>query len=53
MNCWREHRGCPSHDIKIAVGDFNAKRGQEQDVGPIIGKESLQGESNTSGVKTY
>jgi hypothetical protein len=34
----------PKHDIKIVMGDFNAKVGKEQGVTPNVGKYSLHKE---------
>jgi hypothetical protein len=39
----------PKHDIKIVLGDFNAKVGKEQDVTLNVGKFSLHEETNNNG----
>lgn len=39
-------RECPKNDIKIIIGDFNAKIGHEKESSPMIEKFSLHKESN-------
>jgi endonuclease/exonuclease/phosphatase family metal-dependent hydrolase len=39
----------PKHDIKIVLGDLNAKVGKEQDVTLNVGKFSLHKETNNNG----
>ena len=34
---------CPKYDVKIVLGDFNAKTGKEDIFGIIVGKHSLHG----------
>jgi hypothetical protein len=46
----RVYRRCPRHDVKIIMGDMNAKIGKEQDFIPTIGKHSLHEESNDNGL---
>lgn len=41
----------PHYDIKIILGDLNAKIGKEEDLTPTIGKHSLHEESNDNGLK--
>jgi exonuclease III len=42
----RVYRRCPRHDVRIVMGDMNAKIGREQNCIPTIGKQSLHEESN-------
>lgn len=48
----RTYDECPTNDIKIIAGDFNAKIGKEDAFGQTIGKHSLHEESNDNGVRT-
>jgi exonuclease III len=41
----------PRYDMKILLGDFNAKAGRENIFKPTIGNESLHENSNDSGVR--
>ena len=41
----------PKHDIKILLGNFNAKVGRENIFKPTIGNESLHQDSNDNGVR--
>jgi endonuclease/exonuclease/phosphatase family metal-dependent hydrolase len=41
----------PRYDIKILLGDFNAKVGREDIFKPTIGNESSHGISNDNGVR--
>ena len=41
----------PKYDIKILLGDFNAKVGRENIFKPTIGNESLHQDSNDNGVR--
>jgi hypothetical protein len=38
------YMNAPKHDIKIVMGDFNAKVGKERGVTPNVGKYSLHKE---------
>lgn len=40
---------CPRHDVKIILGNFNAKIWKEDILKPTIGKYSLQNEANEKG----
>ena len=42
---------CPKRDVKIIIGDLNAKIGQEETYGPITGKYSLHTLSNDNGIR--
>lgn len=39
----------PSNDIKIIIGDFNAKISKEPEFRRVAGKQSLHNESNDNG----
>jgi endonuclease/exonuclease/phosphatase family metal-dependent hydrolase len=47
----KEYEKCPKHDNKIILGDFNAKIGQEENLKPVIGMNSLHKESNDNGMR--
>ena len=47
----REYDRCPDHDIKIVLGDFNAKIGKERIFGPTIGQFSLHDETSDNGMR--
>lgn len=40
---------CPKHDVKIIMGDFNAKIGRKEEFRPVIGKFSLHLDTNDNG----
>ena len=42
---------CPSHDVKIVLGDFNGKLGRESIYSPTIGQFSLHEETNNNGAR--
>ena len=42
---------CPRSDMKIVVGDFNAKVGKEGIFGPTVGKFSLHGKTSDNGFR--
>lgn len=47
----RAYDRCPDHDIKIVLGDFNAKLGKENIFGPTVGKFSLHEETSDNGMR--
>ena len=42
----------PKYNMKILLGDFNAKVGRENIFKPTVGNESLHQDSNDNGVRT-
>jgi hypothetical protein len=48
---WRVFDQFPRYDMKILLGDFNAKVGRENIFKPTIGNESLHEISNGNGVR--
>ena len=42
---------CPAHDIKIVLGDFNAKIGREGIFGQTVGRFSLHTNTSDNGAK--
>jgi hypothetical protein len=44
----KEYEKCPKHDIKLILGEFNAKIGQEEHLKPTIGMNSLHKDSNNN-----
>jgi len=42
---------CPKHDIKMVLGDFNAKVGREESKNPYAGRKGLHEGSNENGYK--
>jgi hypothetical protein len=51
MTSWKKHENCPVNDIKIILGDFNAKVGWEESARATIGKFSAHEESNDNGTR--
>lgn len=47
----RTYNSCPKHDIKIIIGDANAKVGREEIYRKHIGKHSLHAECNNNGTR--
>ena len=47
----KAYSNCPRHDIKIILGDMNAKVGREEVFRPTIGKWSLHEETNENGLR--
>ena len=47
----KAYNDCPRHDIKIILGDMNAKVGREEAFRPTIGKWSLHEETNENGLR--
>jgi endonuclease/exonuclease/phosphatase family metal-dependent hydrolase len=47
----REYDRCPTHDIKIVIGDFNAQVGQEEEFKPVIGRFSAHQRTNENGLR--
>ncbi|XP_039297864.1 uncharacterized protein LOC120354582, partial [Nilaparvata lugens] len=45
------YKDTPEYDVKIILGDFNAKLGREQCYRPTIGPYSLHNESNENGLR--
>ena len=43
------YESCPRHDVKIVLGEFNAKVGNVEIVGPTIGKFSFHVISSNNG----
>jgi hypothetical protein len=47
----RAYAACPSHDVKLVMGDANAKIGRETVYQPTIGKHSLHERTNENGLR--
>lgn len=47
----RAYSRCPSHDVKILLGDFNAKIGREGIFGATVGRFSLHESTSTNGLR--
>lgn len=47
----RTYDRCPSHDVKIIIGDLNAQVGQEEEFRPTIGKFSAHQQTNENGLR--
>ncbi|KPU81866.1 uncharacterized protein Dana_GF27359, partial [Drosophila ananassae] len=47
----RAYGRCPSHDIKILLGDFNAKVGREDIFGATVGQFSLHETTSSNGLR--
>ncbi len=47
----KAYNDCPRHDVKIVLGDMNAKVGREEAYRPTIGKWSLHEETNENGLR--
>lgn len=45
------YQKCPGHDVKIILGDFNAKLGKESIFRPAIGAHSLHDVTNDNGLR--
>jgi sorting nexin-29 len=47
----KTYQDCPNHDIKIVVGDFNAKIGRESFYTSVVGKHSLHADTSDNGTR--
>jgi hypothetical protein len=47
----RAYAACPSHDVKLVMGDVNAKVGRETAHQSTISKHSLHGRTNENGLR--
>ncbi|XP_055919557.1 craniofacial development protein 2-like [Eupeodes corollae] len=47
----RAHGACPEYEVKIVLGDFNAKIGKEDIFGGLVGKQSLHEETTDNGFR--
>jgi len=47
----RTYNQCPSYDIKIVLGDFNAKLGKENTFDSIVGNHSLHKDTSSNGLR--
>ncbi|XP_062717045.1 uncharacterized protein LOC134292171 [Aedes albopictus] len=47
----REYHRCPSHDVKIIIGDLNVQVGHEEEFRPTIGKFSAHQQTNENGLR--
>ncbi|XP_049301896.1 craniofacial development protein 2-like [Bactrocera dorsalis] len=47
----RTYERCPRHDVKIVLGDFNARVGKEGIFGTTVGKFSLHEETSPNGLR--
>jgi exonuclease III len=47
----RAYEACPSHHVKLVMGDANAKVGRETVHQPTIGKHSLHESTNENGLR--
>ncbi|XP_049304006.1 uncharacterized protein LOC125776321 [Bactrocera dorsalis] len=47
----RTYVRCPRHDVKIVLGDFNARVGKEDIFGTTVGKFSLHDETSPNGLR--
>jgi hypothetical protein len=45
----KTYEECPKFDIKICLGDFNAKIGKEIEARPYVGSHSLHVDDNNNG----
>ncbi|XP_050337803.1 craniofacial development protein 2-like [Bactrocera neohumeralis] len=47
----RTYEGCPRHDVKIVLGDFNERVGKEGVFGTTVGKFGLHDETSPNGLR--
>ncbi|XP_054086336.1 craniofacial development protein 2 isoform X1 [Zeugodacus cucurbitae] len=47
----RTYERCPRHDVKVVLGDFNARVGKEGVFGTTVGKFSLHDETSPNGLR--
>lgn len=47
----KAYDSCPSYDVKMIMGDLNAKVGREEWLKPAVGIDSLHNESNNNGMR--
>jgi endonuclease/exonuclease/phosphatase family metal-dependent hydrolase len=47
----KTYEECPGRDVKIIIGDLNAKTDKEDSYRPTIGKYSVHTKSNDSGIR--